>query len=35
MTVKFTLAVPAEARAWAVWLSDRAMENDQVEKSAA
>jgi hypothetical protein len=34
MTVKFTLADPEEARAWAVWLSDRAMENDQAEKSA-
>jgi hypothetical protein len=34
MTVKFTLTDPAEARAWAAWLSDRSMENDQAKKSA-
>jgi hypothetical protein len=34
MTFKFTLTDPAEARAWTLWLSDRAMENDQAEKSA-
>jgi hypothetical protein len=33
--VRFTLTDPEEALAWAVWLSDRSMENDQVEKSAA
>ena len=33
MTVKFTLTDPAEARAWAAWLSDRSMENDQAKKS--
>jgi hypothetical protein len=33
-TVKFTLTDPAEARAWAVWLADRAIENDQAKKRA-
>jgi hypothetical protein len=35
MTVKLTLGDAAEQRAWAIWLSDRAMENDQPEKPAA
>jgi hypothetical protein len=34
MVVKLTLTDQVEARAWMVWLSDRAMENEQAEKSA-
>ena len=34
MTVKFTLTDPTEHGAWATWLSDRAMENDQAEQPA-